>query len=45
LDTVYNYTEDVQIGVSAGWFFPGDVFHENNDDVASQFIGHADVNF
>jgi len=44
-DTTYDYTEDVQIGASFGWFFPGNVFDKINDEIASQAIVHANVNF
>jgi len=44
-DTVYDYTEDVQIGASFGWFNPGDVFDSDNEKTASQAILHANVNF
>ncbi|MFH1359414.1 MAG: alginate export family protein [Candidatus Omnitrophota bacterium] len=45
VDLMYDYTEDVQIGFSAGWFVPGDVFHESNDEVAKQFLTNVNVNF
>ncbi len=45
VDLVFNYTEDVQLGFSAGWFFPGDVFSEDNDDVAKQFLTKVGVNW
>lgn len=41
----YDYTEDVQIGANLGWFMPGDLFTEANDNIASQAIIHANVNF
>lgn len=55
-DAVYDYTEDVQIGASLGWFFPGDLFdkatasegtvHRSEPDgVAKQVLVHANVNF
>lgn len=42
---VYDYTEDVQIGAMMGWFFPGDVFADTNDEIASQYMVNANVNF
>jgi hypothetical protein len=42
---LYGYTEDVTIGASLGWFLPGDVFHGDNDAVASQALVNVDVNF
>ncbi len=44
-EVVYDYTEDVQIGLNCGWFNPGDLFRSVNDDMASQAILHANVNF
>ena len=52
-DTTYDYTEDVQIGASFGWFVPGDVFPNgpgaplggSNDKMASQVLLHGIVNF
>ncbi len=45
LDLMYDYTEDVQIGFSAGWFFPGDVFTDENHDTAKQFLTNVNVRF
>ncbi len=42
---IYDYTEDVQVGLNLGWFNPGDVFTSANDDSASQAILHAGVAF
>ncbi|MFA5060516.1 MAG: alginate export family protein [Candidatus Omnitrophota bacterium] len=50
---MYDYTEDVQLGLNAGWFFPGAVFvnaygHNGLDDnhqMASQLIANVNVNF
>lgn len=44
-EVVYDYTEDVRLGASLGWFLPGDVFSEHNDSVATQAIVHGNVNF
>lgn len=44
-DAIYDYTEDVQLGASLGWFIPGDVFTSANDSIASQAIVHGIVNF
>jgi hypothetical protein len=41
----YDYTEDVQLGLNLGWFIPGDAFHDNTDDVASQLLANINVNF
>lgn len=41
----YAYTEDVTIGASLGWFFPGDVFQSVNDKAATQAIVNLDVKF
>ena len=55
VDLTYNYTEDVQLGFSAGWFFPGGIFDVSNtstsggnfgnNQTAKQFLVNADVNF
>ena len=45
LIATYNYTEDVQIGLSAGWFRPGDAFDNTNDDTATSIIGSVKVVF
>ncbi len=45
LELVYDYTEDVKIGASYGWFFPGTMFTSDNDQVASQLMLNAIVNF
>ena len=45
IDLTYDYTEDVQIGLKAGWFFPGDAFNSDNSDIASQVIGSMKVAF
>ncbi|MCK5592308.1 MAG: alginate export family protein, partial [Candidatus Pacebacteria bacterium] len=34
VDAIYDYTEDVQIGASLGWFVPGNVFTGLNDTTA-----------
>jgi hypothetical protein len=41
----YAYTEDVTVGASLGWFFPGDVFASNNNKLASQALVNLDVKF
>jgi hypothetical protein len=45
VDATYAYTEDVQIGLSLGYFNPGDLFASANDDAASQALLHGDVAF
>jgi len=45
LDAIYDYTEDVQIGASLGWFLPGDLFRAEHDSMASQAVIHGNVNF
>jgi len=42
---VYNYTEDVQLGLNLDYFIPGDVFSDNNDDDAFQALGSLKVTF
>ena len=41
----YDYTEDVQLGLSAGAFIPGDAFSGANDKTATQVIGSMKVTF
>ncbi|MDP8252888.1 MAG: alginate export family protein [Candidatus Kaelpia aquatica] len=45
LAIVYDYTEDVVIGLQAGWFMPGDVFEAANDDDAFALVGSIAVSF
>ncbi len=45
LGLTYDYTEDVKIGGNVGWFFPGDFFHGDNQDAASQYLVNANVSF
>jgi len=45
LDLTYAYTEDVSIGMSAGWFMPGNVFSDNNNKVATQLLTSMSVAF
>jgi len=42
----YDYTEDVQFGLNAAWFIPGDAFVKgDNRKTASQVIGSMKVTF
>lgn len=45
LTLTYDYTEDVQFGLQAGWFIPGDAFDNANDDDAMEVIGSVSVSF
>ena len=45
VDVSYAYTEDVKIGASLGWFFPGNVFTDANSDAANQALVNAKVVF
>jgi hypothetical protein len=45
LGLVYDYTEDVQFGVKSSWFKPGGLFHEDNNEVASQYLVNGNVRF
>jgi len=45
IEAIYDYTEDVQIGANLGWYLPGALFDGVNQDIASQAIIHANVNF
>lgn len=49
---IYDYTEDVQLGLNLGWFITGDAFAKNdggttggNKETASQIIGSMKVTF
>ncbi|OQX88272.1 MAG: hypothetical protein B6D55_00555 [Candidatus Omnitrophica bacterium 4484_70.2] len=42
---VYNYTEDVQLGLNLDYFNPGKVFNGVNDDDAFQALGSLKVTF
>jgi len=41
----YAYTEDVNLGLTAAWFMPGDVFEGSNDDRATEIVGSINVGF
>ncbi|NQT75590.1 MAG: alginate export family protein [Candidatus Omnitrophica bacterium] len=41
----YAYTEDVNLGLTAAWFMPGDVFEGSNDDTATEVVGSINVGF
>lgn len=41
----YAYTEDVNFGVSLGWFLPGDAFVKGNRSVANQALASLGVKF
>jgi hypothetical protein len=41
----YDYTEDVQFGLLAAWFFPGDYFPGGQDDTATDIVGSMKVSF
>jgi len=43
LSAVYDYTEDVQLALDLGWFFPGEAFKD--DRTANQVIGSMKVSF
>lgn len=45
VDLIYDYTEDVQLGLSLGWFVPGDTLHAVNKDTATQAIASMKVTF
>ncbi|MCX5697552.1 MAG: alginate export family protein [Candidatus Omnitrophica bacterium] len=45
LAMIYNYTEDVQFGLSGGAFVPGNAFSKTNRDTAKQVIGSMKVTF
>jgi hypothetical protein len=41
----YDYTEDVQLGLLAAWFMPGDAFENTYDDTATELLGSVKVSF
>jgi hypothetical protein len=45
LSLVYDYTEDVQMGLVSAWFIPGDFFAGQNDETAYQVRTYASVDF
>jgi len=45
LTMTYDYTEDVVLGLQAGWFMPGDAFNSANDDDAYALVGSIAVSF
>ena len=45
LQANWDYTEDVSFGLLAGWFFPGEVYYDNMDDVATDVVGSVTVSF
>ncbi len=45
LGLTYDYTEDVQFGLNAGMFIPGEAFQNDNSATASQVIGSMKVTF
>lgn len=44
-ELTYAYTEDVDLGISAGWFFPGQFFTGLNHQTASQYMAKVGVRF
>lgn len=44
-DFNYNYTEDVKLGLSLGWFVPGGFFDSANNENAKQALAHVGVTF
>jgi hypothetical protein len=47
LNMMYDYSEDVQIGLLCGWFFPGSAFNKGADQrmTASELIASCKVSF
>lgn len=45
LGLAYAYTDDVTLGAKFNWFNPGEAFSSNNQNVASQILVNANVNF
>lgn len=45
LSLAYDYTEDVKLGLTAGWFLPGKAFLKDNNEVASTVMADVKVAF
>jgi len=45
LSLVYDYTEDVKLGLTAGYFLPGKAFLKDNNDPASTVMADVKVSF
>jgi hypothetical protein len=45
LSLIYDYTEDVQMGLVVGMFMPGDMFDGTNDDTAYSVRGMTSIEF
>lgn len=45
LSLAYDYTEDVKLGVTAGFFLPGAAFQSTNDNMASTVMADVAVSF
>lgn len=45
LTAMYDYTEDVQLALMGGLFFPGPSFSKSNNDTATELIGSMKVTF
>ena len=45
LGLAYAYTDDVTLGAKLNWFTPGAAFSSDNQNVASQVLVNANVNF
>lgn len=41
----WDYTEDVSFGLLAGWFVPGEVYYDGQNDVATDIVGTVKVSF
>lgn len=45
INATWDYTEDVSFGVLAGWFFPGEVYYDKRDSIATDLVGTVKVSF
>jgi hypothetical protein len=41
----WDYTEDVSFGLLCGWFFPGRVYYDGCDRIATDLVGTVSVDF
>lgn len=45
LQATWDYTEDVSFGLLLGWFFPGEVYYDSRNDIATDLVGTVKVSF
>jgi len=45
ISATWDYTEDVSFNLLTAWFFPGDHFNSDQDDVATDIVGTVKLSF